>query len=63
MSRVTNKTVLTQPVTALGSDAVPPLIPYEQLLNQDRSWALSEGSLFFEGKGKVQQCFDELQGG
>jgi hypothetical protein len=30
------------------------IVPYEQQLNQDRRWALSEGSLFFEGKGKVQ---------
>jgi hypothetical protein len=60
MSGLIDKTVSTQLVTATGSDAVTPLIPYEQLLNQDRRWALSEGSLFFEGKGKVQQALRRI---
>lgn len=29
---------------------------YEQLLSNDREWALSEGSLFFEGRGSVQEA-------
>src|SRR4051812_34528445 len=30
-------------------------LAYEQLLNQDRTWALSEGSRHFEGKSAVQE--------
>ena len=36
--------------------AEPPLIPYEQRLDQNSRWALSEGSQFFEDKGAVQQA-------
>lgn len=34
--------------------------PYHDRLNQDRGWALSEGSLFFEGKGKVQEALRRI---
>src|SRR4051812_7029059 len=41
---------------------------FEQLLAGDLRWAMSEGSLFFEGRGRVQQTLlrivqrlDELQ--
>ena len=33
---------------------------YETLLNRDPRWALSEGSLFFEGKGAVQQALAKI---
>lgn len=36
------------------------VIPYEQHLDQDRRWALSEGSLFFEGRGKVQEALRRI---
>jgi len=32
-----------------------PVVPYEQSLARDVRWAMSEGSLFFEGKGRVQR--------
>src|SRR5437868_10104193 len=38
------------------------VVPYETRLNQNRSWALSEGSLFFEGKGKVQEALRRITG-
>jgi len=45
-----------------------PAATYEELLNQDLTWAMSEGSLYFEGQGRVQQTLkrichklDELQ--
>jgi hypothetical protein len=31
-------------------------IAFEQLLNRDARWALSQGSQFFEGKGSVQEA-------
>ncbi len=34
--------------------------PYHDRLNQDRGWALSEGSLFFEGEGKVQKSLRRI---
>jgi len=36
------------------------VVPYNQRLDQDRRWALSEGSLFFEGKGKVQEALQRI---
>lgn len=33
---------------------------YEQLLNQDRGWALSEGSRHFEGKSSVQEALKKI---
>ena len=36
------------------------LIPYEQRLNQNARWALSEGSLFFEDGGAVQQAMRRI---
>ena len=35
-------------------------IPYEQRLNQDSKWALSEGSIFFEDRGAVQQAMRRI---
>jgi hypothetical protein len=34
--------------------------PYEELLNRDGEWALSEGSLFFEKKGAVQRALRRI---
>lgn len=36
------------------------VVTYEQLLNQDVGWALSEGSLFFEGRGRVQETLKRI---
>ncbi|HZZ30262.1 MAG TPA: nucleotidyl transferase AbiEii/AbiGii toxin family protein [Pirellulales bacterium] len=36
------------------------VIPYHDRLNQDRGWALNEGSLFFEGQGKVQEALRRI---
>ena len=36
------------------------VITYEQRLNQDSRWALSEGSVFFEGQGAVQQAMQRI---
>ena len=35
-------------------------VPYEQRLNQNPRWALSEGSVFFEDKGAVQQAMRRI---
>ena len=50
----------TVPTYAVDSELAPPaaqsfVVPYEQLLARDVRWAMSEGSLFFEGKGRVQR--------
>lgn len=36
------------------------IVPYETRLNGDLEWALSEGSLFFEGKGAVQSALRKI---
>lgn len=35
-------------------------VPFEYLLNCDVEWAMSEGSLFFEGQGRVQQSLKRI---
>lgn len=35
-------------------------IPYEQRLNQNSRWALTEGSMFFEDKGAIQQAMRRI---
>jgi hypothetical protein len=52
-----------RPTPATGADGLstlPPVVPYHDRLNQDRGWALDEGSLFFEGKGKVQEALRRI---
>ncbi len=46
----------------LGTPAVghPELIPYEKRLDQNSRWALTEGSIFFEDKGAVQQAMRRI---
>ncbi len=36
------------------------VIPYEQQLSQNVGWAMSEGSVFFEGRGKVQESLQRI---
>ena len=43
-----------------GEFAALPLIPYEKRLDQDSRWALSEGSVFFEDQGAVQQAMRRI---
>ena len=33
---------------------------FEQLLDRDSRWALSQGSQFFEGKGSVQEALVKI---
>lgn len=35
-------------------------LTYEQLLGQDLEWALTEGSLYFEGRGRVQDTLTRI---
>jgi hypothetical protein len=58
MSSVSNDrpVVGSMPLAVKAND----VIPYEQRLDQDGRWALSEGSLFFEGKGKVQEALRRI---
>ena len=39
---------------------VSQMIPYEKRLDQNSRWALSEGSIFFEDKGAVQQAMRRI---
>jgi hypothetical protein len=36
------------------------LVPYERRLDHDSRWALTEGSLFFEGEGAVQKAMRRI---
>ena len=49
------------------SDDLPGNVPapgitatYEQLLDQDLGWAMTEGSVFFEGRGRVQETLRRI---
>src|SRR5882672_3042895 len=61
MSTVLGPQTLASP-RHIGTTAVanPELIPYEQRLNQNPRWALTEGSVFFEDKGAVQQAMRRI---
>jgi hypothetical protein len=36
------------------------VVPYEQRLNEDSTWALTEGSLHFQGKSEVQKALRRI---
>jgi hypothetical protein len=44
----------------LGNDSGDSAATYEQLLSRDLRWALTEGSLFFEGGGRVQETLRRI---
>ena len=48
------------PLISSPSPSAAVVKTYEQRLNEDRGWALSEGSLFFEGQGKVQEALQRI---
>ena len=48
-----------QPHNAVANERSD-FITYEQRLNQDSRWALTEGSIFFEDKGAVQQAMRRI---
>lgn len=60
MASVADSADLVNLAVAASLPADAQVIPYEERLNQDRSWALSEGSLFFEGQGKVQAALQRI---
>ncbi|HEY2759117.1 MAG TPA: nucleotidyltransferase family protein [Pirellulales bacterium] len=60
MSSIEFNTSISAPVNS--APGVASVTPYEQRLNEDRGWALSEGSLFFEGQGKVQEALKRITG-
>ena len=43
-----------------GTLAAPIVQPFEQLLAANLRWAMSEGSLFFEGQGRVQRSLARI---
>lgn len=47
----------SQPAKHGGTDEI---VPYEAAMVRDPRLALSEGSLFFEGQGKVQEAFRNI---
>ncbi|MDB5344587.1 MAG: hypothetical protein JWP89_2964 [Schlesneria sp.] len=58
---------LIEAIPASASSSESTLVTYEQRLNNNSRWALTEGSLFFQGQGSVQiamrriaQRLDEL---
>jgi len=61
MKRSANRQVLAK--TVGGQQLVPARLSmpvYEDRLARDSRWALSEGSLFFEGKGAVQDALRKI---
>src|SRR5687768_8160102 len=41
--------------TAARKPIAPAVVPFERRLDASLEWAMSEGSLFFEDRGKVQE--------
>jgi hypothetical protein len=39
---------------------VPPVVPYEERIKANWEWGMNESSLFFEGKGKVQETLRRI---
>jgi hypothetical protein len=60
MSGITHNKLGSKISAAIQPAAANSVVPYHKRLNQDRGWALSEGSLFFEGKGKVQEALRRI---
>jgi len=58
------KQVVKSPLRKLDATTVAAqqtvAIPYEKQLDRDSRWALSEASLFFEGKGAVQEALRKV---
>ncbi len=50
----------SQSLDQTRSNVVSELIPYEKRLDQNPRWALTEGSVFFEDKGAVQQAMRRI---
>ena len=57
---LTPQTLATVQHSATVALENPECVPYEQRLNQNSRWALSEGSVFFEDKGAVQQAMRRI---
>lgn len=51
---------LTSQTAAAAGPSVGNVVSYHERLNRDVRWALSEGSLFFEGQGKVQEALRRI---
>jgi len=60
MAGITDNAASLQSSPAGQLPTAAAVVPYHERLNQDREWALSEGSLFFEGKGKVQEALRRI---
>lgn len=48
------------PQSSLASYGGRGIVPYEVRLSQSAEWALTEGSLFFEGRGSVQESLARI---
>lgn len=58
MSDITSN---SSPNSSTGPIVVGAAIPaYEQEMSQDLEWAMTQGSLFFEGRGKVQETLQRI---
>ena len=60
MSGVTSNSVSKSPLAEVVSGVPTSVTPYEELLNRDGRWALSEGSQHFEGKSAVQKALRRI---
>jgi hypothetical protein len=54
------KDMVNRPAALALNFSGPGVVPYEQRLDADLEWALSEGSLFFEDRGKVQESLARI---
>ncbi|HEX4073319.1 MAG TPA: nucleotidyl transferase AbiEii/AbiGii toxin family protein [Planctomycetaceae bacterium] len=52
--------MVTGPETGASGAAHPGILTYEGRLANDLRWAMTEGSLFFEGKGAVQESLRRI---
>lgn len=43
-----------------ATDIAPALVPYEKLMRENWEWGMNQSSLFFEGKGRVQETLRRI---
>src|SRR5882724_8133800 len=60
MPRSTKKRVSSMKTAERGLDRSAPVPPFEERLALDSRWALTEGSMFFEGQGAVQATLRKI---
>lgn len=52
--------ISNEPHSLAASNQATALIPYEQLMRENRDWGMNQASLFFEDKGRVRETLRRI---